>query len=268
MPEGDTIFLAAAALRRALVGEVVSAFRSTFPLLTRIDAEQRVAGRTVEAVDARGKHLLIAFSGDLTLRTHMRMHGSWQLYPAGARWRRPGRDMRIVIETARATAVGFNVPEAEFLTAKQLARHERLQSLGPDLLAEQFDPIEARRRMRACGDAPIANVLLSQRVVAGIGNVFKSELLFLARIYPFTPASALSDAQLDGIVADARRLLALSVRLGRRTTRSSLNPAERLWVYGRGGKACRRCGSVIQAAKTGEDARLTCWCGRCQPNMR
>ena len=265
MPEGDTIFLAAAALRRALVGEVVSAFRSTFPLLTRIDADQRVVGRRVEAVDARGKHLLMTFSGDLTLRTHMRMNGSWHLYPAGARWRRPARDMRIVIETERATAVAFNVPEAEFLTTKQLARHERLQSLGPDLLAEQFDAIEARRRMRACSDEPIADVLLSQRVIAGIGNVFKSELLFLARIHPFTPTSALADAQLDGILTDARRMFAVSVRLGRRTTRSSLNPSERLWVYGRGGRPCRRCGTPIQAAKTGEHARITYWCPRCQP---
>ena len=118
--------------------------------------------------------------------------------------------------------------------------------------------------MRARGDAPIADVLLSQRVVAGIGNVFKSELLFLARIHPFAQTAALSDAQLDAILTHARRTLAVSVRVGRRTTRGSLNPAERLWVYGRGGQPCRRCGAPIQTTKTGDDARLTYWCPGCQ----
>jgi endonuclease-8 len=230
MPEGDTIFLAAETLRRALVGQTVTRFRSVFPALTRVDDDRPIAGRTIEAIEAHGKHLLITFTGGLTLRTHMRMNGSWHVYPPGARWRRPARDMRIVVETARATAVAFTVPVAEFLTESQLARSSELRALGPDLLADAFDADEARRRIRGRGDDPIADVLLSQRVVAGIGNVFKSEVLFMARVHPFAPASAVSDTQIDDLLGIARKVMRASVRLGMRTTRSSLDPRERLWV--------------------------------------
>ena len=267
MPEGDTIFVTAATLRRALMGEAVTRFESLLTALTRVDADHRVAGRTVKAVTARGKHLLIALSGDLTLRTHLRMNGSWHVYPPGARWHRPARDRRIVIETRRAIAVAFNIQDAEFLTGAELARHHRLQSLGPDPLATDFDPDEARRRMRAQGSAPIADALLSQHVVAGVGNVFKSEVLFLARVYPFASTAAIADAQLEGLVAIARKVMTASVRIGRRTTRSSLNPNERLWVYGRGRKPCFRCGTSIVAKKTGDDARITYWCPCCQPAL-
>jgi len=267
MPEGDTIFLAAATLRRALVGGLVTRFESAFPHLTRIDEDRRVVGRTIESVDARGKHLLIAFSDDLILRTHMRMNGSWHVYAPGARWRRPARDMRILIETPRAVAVAFTVPVAEFLTKAQLARSEPLQSLGPDLLADDFDTEEALKRMCEQGDAAVADVLLAQRVVAGIGNVFKSEVLFLARVHPFTPAAQVSDADRRNILAIARKVMRVSVHLGTRTTRSSLDPRGRLWVYGRGGKPCRRCGTPIQAKKTGDAARITYWCPQCQPAL-
>src|SRR5687767_4853636 len=128
MPEGDTIFRAARAMHRALAGGVVTRFESVFPKLTRVDVDRPLAGRTIASVTARGKHLLIAFSGDLTLRTHMRMHGSWHLYRPGERWRRPHRDMRVVIETAAAVAVAFNVPIAEWLTSRDLARHEELNA--------------------------------------------------------------------------------------------------------------------------------------------
>ena len=265
MPEGDTIFTTARTLRRALAGGIVSRFDSVFPRLTRIAADKPITGRTIEAVEARGKHLLIAFSGDLTLHTHMRMNGSWHLYPPGARWRRPARDMRIVIETARATAVAFNVPVAELLMARELARHDSLRSLGPDWLAPDFDAGEVVRRIRGHGAEPIADVLLNQHVSAGIGNVFKSEILFVAGVDPFAPAAQLDDARLADVIGIARKLLAVSVRIGHRTTRSSLDPRERLWVYGRGGRPCRRCGTPIQSRKTGIEARLTYWCPRCQP---
>src|SRR5581483_2478280 len=158
-----------------------------------------------------------------------------------------------------------NVPVAEFLTAAQLARHDQLNALGPDLLGEPFDAAEALRRLRAQGSAPIADVLLMQRVVAGLGNVFKSEILFLAGVYPFTPTAALTDAQLGRLLELARKVMAVSVRVGRRTTRSSLDPSARLWVYGRAHRPCRRCGTPIRARKTGDDARITYWCPRCQP---
>jgi endonuclease VIII len=264
MPEGDTILLAARSLHRALAGQVVLRFESVFPQITRVADGNRITGRTIESVSARGKHLLIAFSGDLLLHTHMRMNGSWHIYPRGARWRRPPRDMRILIATERAVAVGFNVPVAELLTARELARHDELRSLGPDLLAESFDRVEVLRRMRGHDGDPIADVLLNQRVVAGIGNVFKSEILFLARLYPFTPVAQLTDTQLDEVIAIARKVMAVSVAVGHRTTRSSLDPGGRLWVYSRSGKPCRRCGQIIASKKTGLDARLTYWCPQCQ----
>lgn len=276
MPEGDTIHLLARMLARALVGQRVVRFTSALPALNRIDEDHPLAGRTIDAVTARGKHLLIAFSGGLVLHTHLRMNGSWHLYRPGARWRRPQRDMRVAIETPSAVAVGFNLPVAEFLTARTLARHRTLAALGPDLLDPTFDAGEARRRMREHAHEAIGDVLLDQRVVSGIGNVFKSEILFLAGVDPFASAGTLDDGKLTELIDIARRQLrvnvddrrlAVSAAIGRRTT-GSLNPHEKLWVYGRGGKPCRRCGTPIEATKTGVDARLTYWCPRCQAAPR
>jgi endonuclease VIII len=272
MPEGDTIYRAAAAMHRALAGRLVTRFESVYPAVTRIADDHPIVGRTVESVSARGKHLLITFSGGLVLRTHMRMNGSWHLYKSGIRWQRPARDMRVLVVAGDVEAVGFNVPVAELLTARDLSRHAELNALGPDLLDPAFDAAEAARRIRADGRAIVGDVLLNQRVVAGIGNVFKSEILFLAGIEPFTPVAALSEADVERLIAISREQLAanvmtrsqsLSPSIGRRTTRS-LDPNKKLWVYGRGGKPCRRCGTPIQTRKTGLDARLTYWCPTCQ----
>lgn len=272
MPEGDTIYRTAQALQRQLAGRIVTRFESVFPALTRIDRDRPLAGRTVEGVVSRGKHILMTFTDDLVLHTHMRMHGSWHGYAPGVRWRLPTRDMRVLVATAEFVAVGFNVPVAELLTSRQLARHQGLQQLGPDLLDESFDLETAVQRARPQGRVAIADVLLNQRVVAGIGNVFKSEVLFVAGAYPFTPASDFSDADLVRIMGSARDLLrANKSDLGRlapgrgRRTRDSLDPDASLWVYGRGGRPCRKCGTPIQAKKTGLDARITYWCPRCQP---
>jgi len=273
MPEGDTVFLSAQTLHRFMAGRIVTRFESVYPALTRIAEDQPIVGRTIESVSARGKHLLMAFSGDLILRTHLRMNGSWHIYPAGARWHRPARDMRVLVCTADACGVGFNIPVAEWLTSRDLNRHRQLQALGPDLLGGSFDRDAAVRRIRARAGDPIGEVLLNQRVIAGIGNVFKSEILFLAGIHPFTPAGALAGDDVERIIEVAREQLAanvmtrsqtLSRSTGRRTTRS-LDPNAKLWVYSRGRKPCRRCGAAIQSRKSGEDARVTYWCPRCQP---
>jgi endonuclease VIII len=272
MPEGDTIFRAAQTLDRALAGKRVVRFDSALPALNRVNDDRPLAGRTIESVSSRGKHLLIVFSGDLVLHTHMRMNGSWHIYRPGERWQRPPRDMRVLVATEEFVAVGFNVPVAEFLTARDMERHPQLRTLGPDLLDASFDRDGARQRMRARAAEPIADVLLDQRVVAGAGNVFKSEILFAAGIDPFAPVSALSDADLLRVldlavkqlrvnVADRARSLAPAP--GRRTT-GSLNPSKGLWVYGRGGLPCRKCGAAIQSRKSGDDARLTYWCAVCQ----
>jgi endonuclease-8 len=273
MPEGDTIFRAASALHRALAGHAVTRFESVFPALTRVDHDRPMAGRTVESVSARGKHILMAFSGDLVLHTHMRMNGSWHLYRPGERWQRPARDMRVLVATESIVAVGFNVPVAEFLSAQSLRRHKDLQALGPDLLDSAFDRDEALRRMEAHAGAAIGDVLLNQRVMSGIGNVLKCEILFVSGVDPFARTGDLPADARGRIVDVGRKLLAatvlgpsatLSPAIGRRTT-GSLDPGAKLWVYGRGGKPCRTCGTPIQARKTGVDARLTYWCPRCQP---
>lgn len=272
MPEGDTIFRAARTLHQLLAGCTVTRFESAFPALTRVNDDRQIIGRTIEAIASRGKHLLMTFSGDLILRTHMRMNGTWHVYPVGARWKKPARDMRVLVATDEVVAVAFNVPVAEFVSACDLARRGPVAMLGPDLLDAAFDREEALRRLQARPTAQIGDALLDQRALAGIGNVFKCEALFLAGVHPFTSVSALPDATLERIVDAAREQLranvlprsrTLSVAFGRRTTRS-LDPRENLWVYGRGGRACRRCGAAIESRAAGPDARLTYWCPVCQ----
>lgn len=272
MPEGDTIFRSAQTLHRALATRIITRFESVYPALTRVDTDTPVAGRRIESVAARGKHLIMAFTGDLFLRTHMRMHGSWHLYRPGERWQRPRREMRIFIATEAVEAVGFSIPDAEFLDRAELARHPQLLALGPDLLAADFDRSEALRRLRQRADDAIATALLDQRVLAGIGNVFKSEILFIARVHPEARVRALSDDTLERIVTIALRLLRVNVAprdrtlvpgAGRRTT-GSLSPSRALWVYGRADEPCLTCGTPITLTTHGADARLTYWCQGCQ----
>jgi endonuclease-8 len=269
MPEGDTIHRAAETLQRAIGGQVITRFESVLPKLTRVDADSPMRGRTVERVEARGKHLLIWFSGDLVLRTHMRMNGSWHIYRPGERWQRPHRDMRIVIETAAMHAVAFTVPVAEFVTSHELASHDLIAGLGPDPLADTFRAEDAIERIEAHSDVEIADVLLDQTVISGIGNVFKSEVLFGARVNPFVTVGQLTREQLTAIVTVATRFMRANVvsgfsrTAGRRTT-GRADPSARLWVYGRGGQPCRRCGTPISRQKQGPYARSTYWCPRCQ----
>jgi endonuclease VIII len=273
MPEGDTIFRAARTLNRALAGHQVVRFESVLPALTRVHEDTPITGRTIESVTAAGKHVLMRFSGDLTLRTHMRMNGSWHIYRPGERWRRPRRDMRVLIATSGFEAVGFNVPVAEFLEDQGIARQEDLRLMGPDRLGETFDEDEAIRRFRARGATDIADALLNQRVVAGAGNVYKSEVLFLCKVDPFTAVRLVSDERLRQVLATARKYLRANVidhtasivtYTGYRRTTGRVDPSERLYVYGRGGKPCRKCGTFICAKAQGPDARLTYWCPSCQ----
>ena len=274
MPEGDTIFRAARTLNRALAGRAVTRFESVYPALTRVHDDAPITGRTIESVTAAGKHVLMRFSGDLVLRTHMRMNGSWHIYRPGERWRKSRRDMRIVLVTDAFEAVGFNIPVAEFLEGRDIERQEDLRLMGPDLLGATFDEAEAMRRLRARGESSIADALLNQRVVAGIGNVYKSEVLFLCGVSPFVPVSQLADERLRCLLTTARAHLHANVinptaaivtyRGYRRTTRRA-DPGERLYVYGRAGQACRKCGTRIEIQAQGRDARLTYWCPACQP---
>lgn len=275
MPEGDTIHRAAAALHRALAGQVVTAFDTGLAPLALVHDDAPLSGRTIERCEAIGKHLLIWFTGGLALRTHMRMSGSWHLYRPGERWQRSPRAMRIRIDTAAWVAVAFNVPVAEFLAARAAARSPVLTALGPDLLAPTVDRPEALRRLVAAGPRPIGEVLLDQRVVAGIGNVFKSEILFLCGLHPDRLASTLSPDDHARILDTAVPLMRANTGAaatggivtyrGLRRTTGRASEEERLWVYDRAGRPCRRCGAPIQSAARGVDARRTYWCEHCQP---
>ena len=273
MPEGDTIFRAARTLHRALAGKPVVRFESMLPALTRVHDDTPITGRIVDGVSPAGKHLLMRFSAGLTLRTHMRMNGSWHIYRPGETWRRPRRDMRILVGTADFEAVGFNIPVAEFIRDRDLASHGELRRLGPDLLSETFDEGEAVARIRGRGNMEIGDVLLTQQAIAGVGNVYKSEVLFACGVNPFVPAGTLDDDVVSGIVRMARKLLRVNVSTDlaamttytgyRRTTRRD-DPRERLWVYGRARLPCRRCATPIRVRAQGSAARLTYWCPACQ----
>ncbi len=274
MPEGDTIFRSARALHQALAGQTIKLFETAYAPLASVNDQSPVAGRTVEQVESRGKWLLIHFSGDLILTTHMLMSGSWHIYRVGERWKRARSHMRIVLGTADLVAVAFDVPVARFYTAHALERFAGVAGLGPDLLGKQFATEEAAVNLHEHGGEEVGNVLLNQRVMAGVGNAFKSEICFACGVHPFRKIATLSPQEIDCLLSTARRFLVanaadgagdgiVTYTGGRRTTGSS-NPAARLWVYRRAGEACRRCGTTILTRKQGIGARSTFWCPDCQ----
>lgn len=276
MPEGDTIFRTARLLGRALAGKPVTVFRSTYPLLTRFHEDAPLTGQTIERVEPRGKWLLIHFSGGGTLATHMLMNGSWHIYRHGERWQQPRYNMRIVLENADFVAVGFKVPVAKMMWTRDVERVLRIPTETIDVLREEFDAAEVLRRVMARGGEEIADVLLHQEVLAGVGNEFKSEICFVAGVNPFARVAGLTAETLAEVIAISRRLVKANILedsgetmvtyggLHRRTTRNS-DPAARVWVYGRGGEPCRSCGALIRRRKQGPDARITFWCQHCQP---
>ena len=277
MPEGDTIFRSARTLHRALAGSTVTGFQTAYAQLASVDDQTPVKGRKIEKVESRGKWLLVYFSGDLILVTHMLMSGSWHIYRRGERWQKSRAHMRIVIQTEKYEAVAFDVPVAQFHTQQSLARHPAMTRLGQDLADSIFSHADARARIRAEPEEEIGNALLNQRVVAGIGNVFTSEICFVCGINPFRTVSSLSDAQVSALLDASHQLMQANIRENaagdlvtctgpRRTTRAN-DPAARLWVYRREGRECRRCGATILKRKQGPGARSTYWCPQCQPTQ-
>jgi endonuclease VIII len=273
VPEGDTIFRAARTLHRALAGSTVSGFETQLPALARVDTDHPIVGRTVEYARATGKWLQIGFSGDLVLLTHMLMSGSWHIYRPGEAWQKSRYHMRVMIATPAIIAVAFNVQLAEFHTVRSLARRQGFNQLGPDLLGADFDEASAVSRLASNPDLELGVALLTQSILAGLGNVFKSEVSFVAGINPFKRVGALSRMQLESLVSIARKLMAANVgslsgdgivTTGLRRTTGSSDPEERLWVYQRNGQPCRNCGSTILSRKQGIDARTSFWCPVCQ----
>jgi endonuclease-8 len=269
MPEGDTLFRTAAGLRPYLVGRSVERARAQGP--GPVPQVGRLVGRRVDAVESQGKNLLIRFDGGLELRTHLRMNGSWHRYRPGERWRRPPARARLVLEVPGSVAVCFDAPVVELFESRAEGLHPALSQLGPDLLAADFDPEEARRRLRDPSRAgmEIAVALLDQRALAGIGNVYKNEILWLERVSPFATVESLDDATLDRLIATAHRLLNANVgtRRGpeRVTTGGDRTAPGPVYVYGRRGRPCHRCRTPIAVTRQGTDLpRSTYWCPACQ----
>jgi endonuclease-8 len=259
MPEGDTLFRIATTLHAALAGGRVTACDS--PLAP---------------IQARGKHLLLSFDDGRTLRTHLRMHGAWHLYRPGEEWQKPARSARftLAVEGPRGAfvAVCFSAPEVELIAgAEALARHPRLSRLGPDATTDAFDLEAALARLQARPEEPIGVALMRQGTVAGIGNVIKSETLFLERQAPFALVETLPPPQQRALLGRAHDLLVKNRVRGARTTREEGRPTRfgpgrgpRLWVYGRSGKPCLRCGTKIEMRRQGDAGRSTYFCKTCQ----
>ena len=270
MPEGDTLFRTAAGLRPFLVGRDVTAAHAQGP--GALPQVHRVVGKRIDAVEAHGKNLLIKFDGGLELRTHLRMQGSWHRYRPGERWRRPPARARLVLEVPGSVAVCFDAPVVELFEQRTEALHGSLSKLGPDLLSPEFDAAEALRRLRAPERAglDIAVALLDQRAMAGVGNVYKNEVLWIERVSPFERVAALDDATLDRLIARSRALLLANVDPRRRpervTTSGDRGAPGALYAYGRQGRPCRRCRTPVRVVRQASDLpRSTYWCPTCQP---
>ena len=257
MPEGDTLARTAAGLRPWLLGRPILAARTSGPgAQPRVD---RVVGATVSAVEAIGKNLLIRLDNGMELRTHLRMHGSWHRYAPGERWRRPPARARLVLEVEGSVAVCFDAPVVELFEHRAEAVHPSLSKLGPDLLAADVDIGEAVRRLRdpMRAGATIAETLLDQRALAGIGNEVKNEVLWQTSRSPWALVGALPDDALLELVRLAGQVLREGAATGRRPRH----------VYRRAGLPCPRCGTLIRVEHQGHDLpRLTFWCPVCQEN--
>jgi endonuclease VIII len=249
VPEGDTIWRTARGLGTALEGRrVVSA---------RPRALARLEGAVLLAVEPAGKHLLMRFSDGSTLHTHMRMTGTWHLYGAGQRWRKPQWQARVVLDFGDRLAVCFSAPVVE------LVRDPRrpVAHLGPALLADGTRLEEVVARARALGPTPVGELLLDQRVCGGIGNVFKCEALWERRLDPWRSSAELTDGELADLYATARDALRANLRGGGGRRFAGGRPAA---VHGRRGRPCPRCGGLVASRRQGEQARWTYWCPGCQ----
>jgi endonuclease-8 len=270
MPEGDTIHAAARRVGAALVGRPIESIEAPQPRHALDRWPERLAGRGVRAVDARGKHLFLRFDGDLTLHSHLRMGGWWGVFRRGERWRRSPRRAWLVIRTPEHEVVQFDGPVLELMTDGRSRFDQRIANLGPDVLAGDFDDNEFLHRLRA--DDPtrgIGDALLDQRIVAGIGNMWKAKACFAAGLDPWRRSANVTDDEALAVVAAARSLMQASLErgargLGRRARVFALRPAEPGAAQARAGRPCPRCGTLVRARGQGDDNRTTFWCPGCQ----
>lgn len=261
MPEGDTVFITCRRLHGALAGRPVTRFDLRVPALALAD----LTGATVLEAVPRGKHILIRFSTGQSLHSHLRMDGSWRVGPATARPAGRNFELRALVGNAEWLAAGFRLHDLRLLPTA--AESEVVGHLGPDLLAAGYDQAEALRRFAEQPDRPITDALLDQRLVAGIGNVYKSELLFLHRL---SPRARVADAlaELPALLEDAGKLLRANLGNYDRSTTGWHQRGQQYWVYGRGGKGCRVCGTPISREDGNPpgtpDERVTYYCSSCQ----
>jgi len=257
MPEGDTIHYAAARIRAALAGRVPEEIVTPHPRHARDGWPQRLAGRAVRAVDAHGKHLFVRFEGDLTLHSHLRMTGAWDVHRRGQRWRRSARRAWLVLRGEDWEVVQFDGPVLELMPDARTRNDPRLAALGQDVLAARFDERSFVRRLRAEDPArAFGDALLDQRVLAGIGNVWKCEACFAAGVDPWRALADVEDEEALAAVRFARERMRDSAREG-----FAARPRA---VYRRAGQPCVRCGAAIRGRGQGENNRVTFWCARCQ----
>ncbi|MFJ3672963.1 Fpg/Nei family DNA glycosylase [Streptomyces sp. NPDC090106] len=263
MPEGDTVWRTAHRLHTALAGKPLTVSDLRVPRFATAD----LTGRTVLDVTPRGKHLLTRVEGDLTLHSHLKMDGAWKVFTADQRWTGgPAHQIRAILGTADRTAVGYRLPVLELLRTADEARV--VGHLGPDLLGPDWDPDLALARLLRDPARPLGEALLDQRNLAGIGNVYKSELCFLLGVTPWLPVGALPAGRAAGLPALAKKLLEANRDRPVRTTtgRYARHPGQDLFVYGRARRPCLRCGTPIRGADQGDGSRErpTYWCPACQ----
>lgn len=257
MPEGDTVYQTAVRLRRALEGQVLTRTDFRVPEYATVD----LSGQRVDEVVSRGKHLLIRV-GEHSIHSHLKMEGSWEVYPPGARWRHPAFQARAVLQTAQNQAVGFLLGMLEVLPRSK--EESVVGHLGPDLLGPDWDAAEAVRRVEAHPETPIAVALLDQRNLAGVGNVYANELCFVRGMLPTRPVG---EADVPAAVDLARRMLVANRDRTVRVTTGDTRRGRNTWVYGREGRPCLRCGTLIRRSELGRaelEERVTYFCPACQ----
>jgi endonuclease-8 len=259
VPEGDTVWLAAQRMNTALAGSTLRRGEFRLPQLAALD----LAGTAVREVVPRGKHLLIRLGDERTLRTHFRMDGSWHIYRPGARWRGgPGYDVRVVLANDQWECVGYRLHDVQIVPTADEAR--LVGHLGPDVLGPDWDLDEALRRLRAQPDEQIGVAVLDQRNLAGIGNLYKVETLFLCGVHPWARVGDVAD--LAAVVTRARTLMLANRHHPEQSTTGITRRGQDHWVAGRKGRPCRRCGTAILLGEQGPPTqeRVTWWCPSCQ----
>ncbi|MEI9950937.1 MAG: DNA-formamidopyrimidine glycosylase family protein [Pseudomonadota bacterium] len=260
MPEGDALHRTAHTLGRVLAGQRLVRVRSSVPAI----AHAELAGHVVEAVSAQGKNLLVRFDDGRVLHTHLKMRGSWHVYRPGERFQRPEHQARVVLEVSDALAVCFAAPTVRLLAPNAAANDPYLNGLGPDLIPDEFDLHQAVLGLQALAELSLGEALMSQTALSGIGNIYKSETLFVCRTDPFLAVFQLDRAALVHIVQTARELLRKNAQPASTQRITTLGTSGQYWVYRRSGQPCRVCGSSVRMQRQGALHRSTYYCPSCQ----